>query len=282
MKSIALLTAKNLDAHVVDESYLEKALMAYDNIKTEFVVWDDDSIDWSKYDIAIIRTTWDYTQKADKFLSVLNKINESGLTLFNPYLLISWNINKIYLKDLKSRGVPIVESFYFDEDSFEELVKQTKAQKFVIKPRVGASAEGIKIVDKDELIAFKNSNLSIDQFFAQPYLEEIHEGEISYFFFNNEFEYAIKKTPKKGDFRVQEEHGGVITEHQPTKAELFEAKKAIEAVKDFKPLYLRVDAVQTKNSWLLMELEAIEPSMFFRVVKESANKFAKAIIKNFT
>ena len=279
MKKIAFLTTKDLGNYILDEDCLENALKAYDKIYAKYVPWSED-INWSDFDMVVIRTTWDYTENLKKFLKVLENIKNSGAKLFNPYSLICWNSDKIYLRALSEKGVSVVESLYFSEENFLEQAENFKSEKFILKPRVGAGSKGISFVSLDELTRLKKNHQKTKTHFVQPFIKEIHQGERSYFYFNGEFSYAIKKTPKKGDFRVQEEYGGIITIHEANAQELEEAKKAVESVKEHDPLYLRVDAVITeKNEWKLMELEAIEPSMFFRVVSEGAELFASALME---
>ena len=279
MKKIALLTTENLGDHILDEDRLEKALENYSDVRSEYLPWSSDA-NWSDYDMVVIRTTWDYTQKHKEFLKALNKISQSGAKLFNSYELVSWNVDKIYLRTLSEKGVSTVESLYFDEPDFIEKAKSFKSDRFIVKPRIGASSEGINFVNLSELESIQKVHAEKQTHFVQPFIKEIHQGECSYFFFNGEYKYAIRKTPKDGDFRVQEEYGGIITVHEPGEQELKEAKKTVDAVEEFKPLYLRVDAVLTEQGqWKLMELEAIEPSMFFRVVFNSAEDFAKAMLE---
>jgi glutathione synthase/RimK-type ligase-like ATP-grasp enzyme len=278
MKKIAFLTTKDLDGHILDEDHLEKAIQTYDEVEGEYVPWSAD-VDWSSFEMAVIRTTWDYTKKTKAFLESLEKICESGCKLQNPYDLVVWNTDKVYLRDLSQKGVSVVESLYFDEDDFLERAKSFNCDKFIVKPRIGASSEGISFSSYEDLKALKEKHKGLNTHFLQPFIEEIHSGERSYFYFNGEFKYAIKKTPKEGDFRVQEEYGGIITVHSPDTEELKEAEKAVLSVKEHDPLYLRVDAVVTKSGqWKLMELEAIEPSMFFRVVDGAAESFAASIV----
>jgi len=280
MKKIALLTSSNTDEHVMHESLLEESLNAYPDLKHQTLNWDDDSINWSEFSAVIVRTTWDYTKRPEEFLRVLKKISETGALLLNSYDLLKWNMNKIYLRDLSKKGVSIIESLFFDEEDFNKQAESFVCEQFIVKPRVGASAEGQEFVTLDRLIEMNESKKYQGSHFAQPFIEDIKtEGECSYFFFNNKFVYAIKKVPKAGDFRVQEEFGGRLSAFTPDEEELKEAYKTADAVKNFSPLYLRVDALKTKaKEWKLMELEAIEPSMYFGHFAEASNMFSKALI----
>ena len=88
--------------------------------------------------------------------------------------------------------------------------------------------------------------------------------------------------PKSGDFRVQEEHGGNIVAWDADEHTLATGAAVLESLeKD--TLYARVDLVRADdgNSWWLMELELIEPSLYLRTDSGAAMRFALAIDKRF-
>ena len=115
-------------------------------------------------------------------------------------------------------------------------------------------------------------------YMAQPFVPEIlTSGETSLFYFNGRYSHAVLKMPKTGDFRVQEEYGGMITPADPPR-DLVETCGAIAQLFDPPLLYARVDIVRTGELFLLMELELIEPALYFRIVPGSAESFADAIV----
>ena len=85
------------------------------------------------------------------------------------------------------------------------------------------------------------------------------------------------KSPKAEDFRVQEEHGGLITAVEPT-PELSDAgRRAFEMISP-SPLYARVDLVRDdEDEFALIELELIEPALYLRMDADAPAKFAAAI-----
>jgi hypothetical protein len=115
------------------------------------------------------------------------------------------------------------------------------------------------------------------EYMVQPFVNEIIDpGETSIFFFNGRYSHSILKRPKHGDFRVQEEHGGWITEADPPR-DLVETCGAITRLFEPEPLYARVDIVRTGELFVLMELELIEPALYFRIVPGTADRFADAL-----
>ena len=111
----------------------------------------------------------------------------------------------------------------------------------------------------------------------QAFVENVlTEGEFSLFYFKGEYSHSILKTPKSGDYRVQEEWGGHIQEIKPEPLLLETATSIVD--KD--QLYCRVDLVRGKSGFELMELEMIEPALYFRMNKDSAALFARKLVKS--
>lgn len=275
---IAFLSCDDLSSYVVDDNYLFEALKTeWPDLKYDVVSWSDAKINWADYDAAVLRTTWDYTQKRDLFLATLEKIKNAGCKVYNPIDIITWNSHKSYMKDLKKSGVSIIESYFLDEETGATLdSKLTDDRNYVLKPIVGASAESIKILSKKDLIANVLKLTMPEDWFIQPFMPEVLEGERSIFYFNSKFSHACKKVPKDGDFRVQEEHGGLITSYIPESLELEFAEMALKAIGQ-NLLYSRIDFLKTKSGPQLIELELIEPSLYFRTDSQSASNFVAAL-----
>ena len=110
---------------------------------------------------------------------------------------------------------------------------------------------------------------------SQPFIKNVQiEGEYSLFFFSNKFSHAILKTPKEKDFRVQEEHGAYIISIKPEKDLLETAATVLKLVEPV-PVYARCDFIRAPDGrFLLMELEVIEPSLYFRMNSKAAGRFA--------
>lgn len=283
MKKYAFLTCDDLSEFVDDDKYAHdafKEIMPDDELVV--LPWSDKNVNWSDFDYAVIRTTWDYTKHLEEFLSVLTEIEESGCRLLNPKSIVEWNCRKTYLNDLKEEGVDIIDSIFLaDEDlaSFKDKIFNWPLVKLVLKPVVGASAYDIEIMSKEEMINRFEDIKANGEWFVQPFIEEVTEGELSYFFFNNEFSHAVKKVPKKGDFRVQEEYGSDISLHKPSESEISRAKDVIKNLGQ-NLLYSRIDMLNTKDGFKLIELELVEPSLYFRTDPQSADRFIKSL-KNF-
>ncbi|HET6528378.1 MAG TPA: hypothetical protein VFG39_06470, partial [Balneolaceae bacterium] len=190
---------------------------------------------------------------------------------------------KTYLRDLERQGIEIVPSLWrdaFEKNELSTFFTLLESDQLVIKPTISAGADNTfwltrKNAEKyaDELSGvFKNR-----PFLVQPFMPSIlSEGEFSVFFFGDTYSHTILKTPKKNDFRVQEEHGGILKKVQPEEQLLASARELLQILHP-KPFYTRIDYVRTSNdTFALMELELIEPSLYFNMDDESPERFAEA------
>ena len=281
MRRCALLTCDDLSAYVSDEDVLSVAISEQCGIKTDWLSWSSPT-DWSKYNYAIIRTTWDYTEKRDLFLQTLEQMVAQGVLLFNSLSTVKWNSHKSYLFDLRERGVPVVDSFPLAGLSAEGLYKfscQWPQKQILLKPLVGATSQGLQLFDNNlkgtgELLQEVHGEK--EEWFVQPFHEEIRHGEVSLIYFNKKFSHALKKVPKPGDFRSQEEFGSEILSYTPNQQE----QKFGEMVLNKAPeelLYARVDYILVNNQPKLMELELVEPALYFRTHSQALDNFVSAI-----
>jgi len=274
MKHLLFLSCQKLDGFILDENLAVKELESH-GYKVSTLPWDVDA-DWKAFDLVIIRTTWDYTQRPQEFLEKI-KFIATQTKVVNRYEVVKWNYHKGYLGELEKKGIKIVPTVFFSYPGSFELPATWKFSKFILKPCISASAYKTMIVSLEDLQAGSYmQELYAGDWMLQPFLEEIKEGEISLHYFNKTFSHAILKVPKPGDFRVQEEHGGDIQSFTPSQALLDQAKVLIEQV-PFDLLYARVDLVPYQGEYLLMELELIEPALYFRTSAESVVNFRKAI-----
>ncbi len=104
----------------------------------------------------------------------------------------------------------------------------------------------------------------------------VEEGEFSMIYLNGTHSHSILKAPKRGDFRVQEEHGSEIVPVTPEPALLAAGDAAIAAVGQ-KLLYARADLVRSGDTFRVMELELVEPALYLRIDAGAPDRFADAV-----
>jgi glutathione synthase/RimK-type ligase-like ATP-grasp enzyme len=281
MNKICFLSMDDLAGYVSDDELAIEPLgeLGWD---VHTISWRDKTVNWDDFVAVIIRTTWDYQKFPHKFLEVLRKIDASKARLENPLQIVEWNLSKLYLHDLEQNGVKIVPTIW-DEmsvtaEKFSEWCKIFQTDEIIIKPLISATAG----------YTYRLNNFApalTDIFTNRPFMVQkfipnvVSEGEFSLFYFGENYSHTILKTPQPHDFRVQEEHGGIITAVKPS-AKLLNATEKVLSLINPRPLYARIDFVRDENDdFCLMELELIEPALYLRMDENAPHLFAKTVDK---
>lgn len=285
--TIAIVTYYKAPELTPDDALLVAPLAAR-GVRVVPAIWNDDAIDWGAFDAVVVRACWEYYHDEERFFAWLDQLDAAGVPVWNSTATIRWNARKTYLRDLAERGARVIPSEHVSpgtNTSLAEIRRRNGWGELVVKPafsagafetwRVPAMPSGEDERRFAEFIATRDT-------IVQPYLPEITEGEWSFIFFDGVLSHAVRKRPVAGDFRVQPQYGGVTTKETP-RAELVEQAAAILAAVpeqvEHPPLYARVDACEVNGELLLMELEIIEPQLFFRCDPESADRFADAVVR---
>jgi len=284
MKKCALLTMDNLDNFIHYDVLLNKPL-ENSGWDVDYVSWRDNTVDWNGYHVVIIRSPWDYQNDYALFIKVLKKIEKSNAVLINSLAIVEWNINKKYMLDLQEDNVEIVPTYWLEEFDFSNVEKcfnLFETNQIIVKPTISANADNTFWLKKDNYQSKLNELeylLHGKQLMVQPFVPAvIEEGEYSLFYFAGEFSHCVLKKPKTGDFRVQEEFGSTLKSIVPSQRLLQSGDATLKAIPE-PVLYARVDLVEYQQSYKLMELELIEPSLYFNYDDKSPNRFVKALNK---
>jgi hypothetical protein len=284
MPRIALVTSSKFPNLTADDRLL-LAPLSERGIHAEPAIWDDPRVDWSSYDAIVLRSTWDYHLKPEKFLRWIDAVaTTTRAPLWNPPELVRWNANKIYLRDLDASGMTIVPTLWPERDERATLrgrLREAGWEKAVIKPCISATAHRTQVVTHETA---DSAQALLDELcigpgaMVQKFMGSIVDvGEWSLMFFDRVFSHATLKTPKPGDFRVQSDFGGSDRLADPPSHVLRSATTILESVEP--TLYARVDGVVEDNQFHLMELELIEPALFLSSHPAAATRFAEAIAK---
>ena len=271
-----------IDQVLLEDSILLKELEKC-NLKVIKKDWSDNKFDWKQTRYAIFRTTWDYFDKFDTFIKWFEKTKRETLFI-NPKEIILWNINKTYLQELSKKGINIAKTIFVEEKqkiTLKDLFKKSQFNEAIIKPSVsGAARDTFKITKKNHKKFESNFQKLIkkESFLFQEFLKDIQIfGEISIILIDGEYTHAVRKIAKKGDFRVQDDHGGTVEVYNPVKEEIEFAKLCVSKCPS-QPIYARVDLIyDNKKNISLGELELIEPELWFRNNAKSAKLLAKKI-----
>jgi len=280
---VAFLTLEDRTGFVIDDAIAIEEL-ARRGVAVEEVPWTRPGVDWRAYSAIVVRTPWDYQHDLPAFLALLARIEALGVPLANPAALVRWNAHKSYLRDLSDRGVPIVPTRWgrgMTAPALRALPAGLGVSECVLKPVVGANADDtfrVTAALDDAAAADIAARFQSREWMAQPFVAAVvAEGEHSLFYFGGRLSHAVTKRPKAGDFRVQEEHGGLILALEPDEPMRAAGQRVMDALEPA-PLQARVDLVRLSGGTLaLMELEAIEPSLYFRMHPDAPAHFADAL-----
>jgi glutathione synthase/RimK-type ligase-like ATP-grasp enzyme len=274
---VALITGAEM-AKPDPESHLLIHELGLLGITSELISWRA-SLDWSLFDLVVIRTPWDYFLHLEEFLSWVEDV-EKVTRVLNSSRILRWNSHKKYLKELSSFGVPTVPTVWVTKNQqCADLIESIEWPIVVVKPAVSIGAIGaLKGRSQNNLVKqHLKEEVKKGDVMIQPFLESVADfGELSLVYFNGVYSHSILKKPQQGDYRVQDAYGGTNAVFEPE----IEAQKIGDQVLSYLPdfsLYARVDLVKYQNQWLLMELEAIEPELFLPIAPQASVRFAKAI-----
>jgi glutathione synthase/RimK-type ligase-like ATP-grasp enzyme len=276
--TVLLLTAESLPHEDLDTALLAESLTQR-GVRATVLVWsrtDDWPID---AELAVVRTTWDYTFRRDEFLEVLEA---SPVRVANPTAVLRWNSHKGYLVELADAGVPVVPGVLLRRGDTAELPELDAAQ-IIVKPTVAAGSRGVGLFDAGarEAAGHLADLLSRGDALVQAFEPSVRDGERSLIYLGGRYSHAVRKVPAAGDFRVQTRYGASNLPHHATLAEQAVAQVALDTVSSTMAatlLYARVDLVGSAGAPLVMELELIEPELFLPMAPGSADRLADAII----
>lgn len=280
---IAILTCEKLpDLNPEDQKIIPA--LAKHNIEASAIIWSDKTINWTDFDYLIFRNTWDYFEKETEFKIWLDQIEKLGIKTLNPIEVIKHNIHKFYLREMEQQGITILPTVFMDKTDTLNLAEVLPShwKKAVIKPAFSAGSYLTEVFEVSEIQAITKKYKSIaaeKELLLQEFMPQIQTlGETSFIFFNKKFSHAVNKKPVDGDFRVQSLFGGKYTLVQPS-AELIEkAQKVVNTFQE-KLLYARVDGILIDEELYLMEIECIEPDLYFNLSENSLNRFVTAIVE---
>lgn len=253
-------------------------------VAVEGRAWNDGAADFTGFDAVVLRSNWDYHFEPEAFVAWLDRIEASGVRLFNPPALVRWNVSKRYLLALAAAGVPTVATTVLDEPTREAVAASLTrhGSTVVLKPAIGASAHGTRLVTAatlDETMRAVAAGVIRPPLLVQPFVEEVRtRGEWALMFIDGEPTHAVLKRPGPGDFRVQGHLGGRSEAATAPAGVLAVARRALAAL-PAPPLYARIDAVETAAGPLVMEAEVNEPGLFFTHAPAAAARFAEALLR---
>ncbi|HEY8473650.1 MAG TPA: hypothetical protein VIL37_13575 [Natronosporangium sp.] len=286
---VALVTCAQFpDLHEDDRRLL--APLRERGVEAVPAVWDDPSVDWSSFDLAVLRSTWDYPERRKEFLAWAATVPR----LANPASVVTWNTDKRYLVELSLADLPVVPTSWLAPD---DSWTPPASGEWVVKPAVGAGSRDCGRYRLDDPGHRRLASAHVARLqsegrlvMVQPYLPAVDTyGETAVLFFADpqrgglSYSHAVRKGPlltgpaaEVAGLYIEEE----ITERVPSAAELAVARRVVAEVPGGPEqlLYARVDLIPGPDGRpLLVELELAEPSMFLEFDPGAVDRFVAAI-----
>ncbi len=228
-----------------------------------------------------LRSTWDYHLRAPEFRAWVSAFRAGPDRLWNPPDTVLWNLDKEYLRGLERQGIPLPITHWLPAGVAPDpgaLFRATGWRLAVLKPRVSASAHGTILVTPETVLSGEDAaRLSRSGALLQEFIPEIRtRGEVSLMFFGGAFSHAVCKQVAPGEFRVQPHLGGEARRIDAAPELRAFGARVLRAV-PARWVYARVDVVHAERGPVLMELELVEPELFFHLAPERADHLAECL-----
>ena len=258
-------------------------------LDADFVAWDDEAVDWHAYDRVVLRSVRDYYRRLDAFLDWCQAVGPDRLR--NSPDLVAFNADKRYLAALSAPSVPT--TFVAPGDPPPALDGEV-----VVKPNVSAAARDtgrFRTTSHSAALALIHRIHDSGRVaLVQPYLPDIdRRGETAIVFVGGEISHVLRKrailredgvapifSDALGIAKVLREKD-VVVAGTANAAELALARQIHSEVSERcgRPLFARIDLVPgLDGAPVLLELELIEPTLYFATSDGASERMAKAVL----
>lgn len=286
MKHIGFITSVE-NPHITQDDLILKTHLESKNVLCKGYAWNDpEETKTEVFDLLLFRSCYDYYKDPLKFENWLDTPTLQTKTL-NAASLVKWNMNKRYLLELLDKDVAIPKMSFLKpsadlQQEIAEVMETNHWDTAILKPAISTSAYHTEKITKETFRSgtplFKNLE-DTGTMILQEYVPEIaSQGELSLIFFKDQFSHGVIKRVKQGDFRVQKQFGGTVTTIEPDKDIIRQAQKILFELPEI-PFYSRIDGYIQNGKFHLIEVELIEPVLFFKEYPEAASRFSDLLIR---
>jgi glutathione synthase/RimK-type ligase-like ATP-grasp enzyme len=251
-------------------------------LTTTHAAWDDSSVDWTSFDLVVVRSTWDYPGRLPAFLDWASRLPR----VLNSFSILKWNTDKHYLNDFAKADVPVIPTQFLEPGAPFNL----PAQPYVIKPAVSCGARDTTRYFPDQEAAARKHVQRLHAAgrtaMLQPYFADIERtGEVSIIYIGGTYSHAICRgallnVPESAGARSWDPDNARL--YEPTIVERLLANRVMNHVPGgpARVLYARIDIIPgAAGEPTLLELELTEPTLFLDYCPGSAWRLAEAIAR---
>ena len=285
MTDIAILTPNPEDPSFAGQwpAVLERlvTVLAAGGLSARAEAWTDhiDSADGlARADLVMPLVAWGYHRDHLRWIRACATWQAAGVRMLNPAGVLAWNSDKSYLKRLGEAGLPVPPTIWSEQvtpDQVADAFDALGTDELVVKPRVSGGGWQTTRLARGETLTETPDGPAL----IQPFIAALEtEGELSLLFFGGRFSHAVRKRPRAGEFRIQQQFGGLYApEPDPDPAALQLAERVLAAVEE-ELLYARIDLARgADGQWLLMEAELIEPDFYLNHAPDGGKAFVTAV-----
>ncbi|MEV7289677.1 hypothetical protein AB0O01_34875 [Streptomyces sp. NPDC093252] len=192
------------------------------------------------FDAVIVRNSGPVFSYRAEYEVFRERARETGARVYNPLTGRADMAGKGYLPELSAAGFPVVPTVVRAAD----LGLLPAADRYVVKPVLGADSIGLRVIGPGELPAAADGTVLV-----QPYIDFAYE--VSFYFVDHDFQYALYAPDPGRRWRLEP--------YEPTPDDLDFARRFIRW-NTLDHGIQRVDACRAPDgSLLLVELEDLNP-----------------------
>ncbi len=269
-----------------------RATLARRGVEADAAVWSDPDVDWSAYDLVLANGAWDNIHHVDAFLCWVDDVSGAlGVPVVNSPAVLRWNIDKRYLRDLEAAGVPVVPTIWVEPGGDPDpALLGLPVGEIVVKPSVSGGGFQTARYRPDEHHRARRHVADLVRSgrtaMVQPYQQAVDDvGEIGLIFVGGVFSHAMHKDPMippgaaPTDSLIEFQ---LVTPASASAAQVELGHAAVAAAEQLHgpSAYARVDTVEADDGQpVLLELEMLDPVLFFDTDPAGAERFADVLMK---
>ncbi|MCZ4604241.1 hypothetical protein O3S80_10845 [Streptomyces sp. Lzd4kr] len=214
----------------------------------------------SAFDAVVVRNSGPVLTYQDAYDDFRRRAIADGTRVYNPLSGRADMAGKQYLLDLTAAGYPVIPTV----DRAEDLHRLPEADRYVVKPRLGADSMGLRIVPAKEVCDSAAGDVLV-----QPCVDFAYE--VSFYFVDHDFQYAL--------YAPHTDRRWQLERYEPTDGDLEFARRFVEW-NGLGHGIQRVDACRAPGGELLLvELEDLNPYLSLDALDDAGRDAFVAAMK---
>ncbi|MGW1360771.1 hypothetical protein ACWHLZ_24915 [Streptomyces chartreusis] len=212
------------------------------------------------FDAVVVRNSGPVLTYQDAYDDFRRRAIADGTPVYNPLSGRADMAGKQYLLDLTAAGYPVIPTV----DRAEDLHRLPEADRYVVKPKLGADSMGLRIVPVKEVRDSVAGDVLV-----QPCVDFAYE--VSFYFVDHDFQYAL--------YAPHTDRRWQLERYEPTDGDLEFARRFVEW-NGLGHGIQRVDACRAPGGELLLvELEDLNPYLSLDALDDAGRDAFVAAMK---